>query len=605
MRLKTCKTAGSTASTGLQMAFGTDPVRLVTGFIIRFSTCLDVLSRRICIVGIAVLATLIMTSSATAAVNIRDPMNVFGNLNMQGNSISNATGKVIARDTNGDGKIDTDDIIDIAFDGPGLDSRAGFRTLSQSSSGDSNIATPKLAFRLPTDGGPDVIAGGLAGGGSVDMNQRQLTNLPAGNSPDNAATVGQVTPNSFEPVSTCRELMNLAGKRKSARLENDINCSRISQYRSKGFKPISGFKGSLDGDNHKITGLEIDRPDQNNVGLFGRLAADSPTTLMVQDLVLDEPTVKGKDDVGALVGSTGFSADYEIRNVTVLGGTVIGEDNVGGIAGDLDEARIVRSSSSSKIAPARGSTTQSGLDESLGVDAGGLAGQLGGRIVGSRFSGFITDGKEDPHFTVVGGIAGRSTGTVSRSHVEEGARIEGYANIGGLIGENSGRVVNSSVGIAAVESVGITVNINNEDEIQNQGVGALVGRNSGVVAENYAVSDPETRFDGDDLIVAGLVGENKVFGDDREDDEGVVKRNYMIGGSKQLVKGPDSDLQSVTNNQRVSQDEATGDSARNSMSNLRFQRDSDPLNPALPFASGDASGSGVPDITDRSGFRLE
>lgn len=83
------------------------------------------------------------------------------------------------------------------------------------------------------------------------------------------------------------------------------------------------FKGTFDGDKHKITGLYISVSDSDNQGLFGVVGSDGE----VKNLGVDG-RVSGGSNVGGVVG---------VNNGTVTScyntGTVSGSSNVGGIAG--------------------------------------------------------------------------------------------------------------------------------------------------------------------------------------------------------------------------------------------------------------------------------
>ena len=76
-------------------------------------------------------------------------------------------------------------------------------------------------------------------------------------------------------ISTCEELQNMSSDG-DHKLMNDIDCSNTVDWNSgAGFKPISSFSGSFDGQNHTITGLFINRPGEFDVGLFGSTATGS------------------------------------------------------------------------------------------------------------------------------------------------------------------------------------------------------------------------------------------------------------------------------------------------------------------------------------------
>ena len=75
-------------------------------------------------------------------------------------------------------------------------------------------------------------------------------------------------------ISNCEELQNMQSNG-NYYLTGDIDCSGLNS--GAGFVPIgtsydlSLFTGTFDGQEHKITGLFINRPYRNYFGLFGSL----------------------------------------------------------------------------------------------------------------------------------------------------------------------------------------------------------------------------------------------------------------------------------------------------------------------------------------------
>jgi len=142
------------------------------------------------------------------------------------------------------------------------------------------------------------------------------------------------------------------------------------------------FRGSFDGQGHKIRDLYINDPDGCEAGLFG------------------------------FVGEGGI-----IKNITVVNVTVTGCERVVGLV-ELSEG-IVRSFAGIGL---------------LWV-AGGLVGYNGGTVSNSYSSGSVTGDGE------VGGLIGHNSGTVSNSY--SSANVTSHDYVGGLAGDNSGTVSNS------------------------------------------------------------------------------------------------------------------------------------------------------------------
>jgi hypothetical protein len=78
-------------------------------------------------------------------------------------------------------------------------------------------------------------------------------------------------------------------------LGSDIDASETANWTG-GFEPISDFSGTFDGNGYEITGLTIDRPDTDNVGLFGTV------TGTVTDVGLVDCDITGYDRTGGLTG---------------------------------------------------------------------------------------------------------------------------------------------------------------------------------------------------------------------------------------------------------------------------------------------------------------
>ena len=115
-----------------------------------------------------------------------------------------------------------------------------------------------------------------------------------------------------------------------------ISYSSCTNYNR--FYCYSGFMGGLDGNNYKIKGLFINRPEEDAVGLFRNTYNDNYSALHFRNIVLENVDITGKDYVGALVGYA-YGVTYErtllFENISVSG-KVTGKDNVGGIIGYFD-----------------------------------------------------------------------------------------------------------------------------------------------------------------------------------------------------------------------------------------------------------------------------
>ena len=90
-----------------------------------------------------------------------------------------------------------------------------------------------------------------------------------------------------------------------------------------GWQPINA-RVNFDGNGHTISNMWINRPNTNNVGLFGSFGG------FITNLHLINVEISGGNNVGGIIGY--ISSYYTIKNCSVQG-TITGNDNVGGIIG--------------------------------------------------------------------------------------------------------------------------------------------------------------------------------------------------------------------------------------------------------------------------------
>ena len=108
--------------------------------------------------------------------------------------------------------------------------------------------------------------------------------------------------------------------------ENEREDCNSDGTECKGFEPIPEFSGVFIGDNKMITGLYINRPDEDSVGLFRSL---SPTA-KVTGLMLDSLVIKGKNYAGGLAG---VDKGASIERVWIFNSTIQGNSYVGMLSG--------------------------------------------------------------------------------------------------------------------------------------------------------------------------------------------------------------------------------------------------------------------------------
>ena len=100
------------------------------------------------------------------------------------------------------------------------------------------------------------------------------------------------------------------------------------------------FSGSWNGQEYVIRNLTIDRPDEDEVGFFGRMTGSN---VALRNIRLENVQIHGNDLVGGLAGSfeyTGSDEQGDIQNVLVQGTVVAEREPVGGIIGSAINAAM-------------------------------------------------------------------------------------------------------------------------------------------------------------------------------------------------------------------------------------------------------------------------
>lgn len=211
----------------------------------------------------------------------------------------------------------------------------------------------------------------------------------------------------------------------------------------KGFKPIGGdspYVGDFDGNNKAITGLYINRPDENLTGLFAKVGLNG----LVHDLSVTGANVTGRQGSGVLAGLV----DGTIENCHTSG-TLVGDDEVGGLVGGHEGWDTIRDSSSSVNVTGENSV-------------GGLVGVNYGNIYDSHATGNVAG------LIGVGGFVGSSnSGTTIEDSYATGD-VLAMAQAGGFIGGGFEMMIDSSYATGDVTATG-------HPDIEMDGVGGFAG----------------------------------------------------------------------------------------------------------------------------------
>ncbi|MPS30549.1 MAG: filamentous hemagglutinin N-terminal domain-containing protein [Alcaligenaceae bacterium] len=205
-----------------------------------------------------------------------------------------------------------------------------------------------------------------------------------------------------------------------------------------GFNPIGaagrglGFSGVFDGLGHTVDGLTINRPDAENVGLFGYLVDDS----IVRNVGLRGGSTHGGNNTGALVGVV----DGGLVSHAYSTGGVWGRDNVGGLMGSFNgRADHVYATGDVEGSGSVGGLLGYGANTSLryAYASGNVRGRTAGGLVGAAdsFSPWYTYATGDVTGTSsAGGLVGEHDhGTLWYSYAT--GKVTG-GTTGGLIGDS-------------------------------------------------------------------------------------------------------------------------------------------------------------------------
>ena len=205
------------------------------------------------------------------------------------------------------------------------------------------------------------------------------------------------------------------------------NCNADSTL-CKGFEPIGEFSGVFIGDNKIIAGLNINRPDEDSVGLFRSLAKGAKVSGIVFDTASyfgedysyeynrDKGVIQGRNYVGTLAG---VDNGAELERIYVKY-RISGEDYVGGIIG-------MKTSGSLSLSASR--DTVSGK-----VYVGGLVGGMRSlrtpNTIKDCYSIATVLGEQN-----VGGLTGYSNTAWVENSFGAG-NVVGTSDFGGLVGKD-------------------------------------------------------------------------------------------------------------------------------------------------------------------------
>ncbi|MCB9857475.1 MAG: hypothetical protein H6818_17475 [Phycisphaerales bacterium] len=192
------------------------------------------------------------------------------------------------------------------------------------------------------------------------------------------------------------------------------------------------FTGSLNGKNHVINNLKIDRPGVHNLGLFGAIG-EKATVIHVH---FTNVVIRGDElDGGGITAGALAAHNYgHVKNVTAQG-TVIMRENAGGIVGYNHKNAIVTDCQFEGHSETR-----------ISNHAGGIVGNNYGVIQHCRANAVVMT---EPSWA--GGIAGgnHEGGVISECYSD--GEVSGFVECGGIVGVvDTGSILRDSYSHASV-----------------------------------------------------------------------------------------------------------------------------------------------------------
>ncbi len=242
-------------------------------------------------------------------------------------------------------------------------------------------------------------------------------------------------------IFTAAQLDNMRKKMTSHyKLERDIDIATstyISENNTadKGWLPIGdsreSFAGGFNGNGHRITGLSINRPGKDSMGLFGQISDAT-----IENVYIADGSVIGEDSCGSIIG---YSYHSNITNCCNESVNIKGRSYAGGIIGSVYSTNITKCRNSGNV-------------ESSDDKAGGITGWTKdiSKLNICKNSGSVTSQKNH-----VGGITGYNNGTLENCFNE--GNITAYSYAGGIAGSNnvSGKIDRCiSIGNISVTNLG-------------------------------------------------------------------------------------------------------------------------------------------------------
>ena len=277
-------------------------------------------------------------------------------------------------------------------------------------------------------------------------------------------------------LNIVRNFLGEGNNGKYFKLMNDIDLTGFLTESGGAFwLPIGDYSnpffGKFDGNNKKITGLKINRPGTDNVGLFGYIIGGEIKNLRVE--IDPDGSVSGQDNVGGLVG---YIYTCIIINCYTTG-SVNGRNNIGGLIGHNESGPITNSYATGSVSGIGnnigglvGINYRSTISNSYATSSVSGSGESIGGLVGGNFQTTISNAYATGSVSgsgKVGGLVGTNNGenyesqnyTITNSYAT--GSVSGYYMIGGLVGSNLSSTIANC--FWNVETDGIAENVSGAD----------------------------------------------------------------------------------------------------------------------------------------------
>jgi len=287
-------------------------------------------------------------------------------------------------------------------------------------------------------------------------------------------------------------------------LNNDIDLtsylSEAGNNSGAGWLPIKSFRGKLNGNGYKVSGLWINRHEKNALGLFGFVSNGADIRNVGVEIDNAKGGVSGGSDgnVGGLVG--------------VNVGTISNSYATGDVSGDFSNGvggLVGKNSGTISDSYTMGMVHNNGVRILVNFNVGGLVGENDGTISDSYAMGMVHNDQSGASKRIyIGGLVGGNNGTISDSYASGKVSSAVNTDVGGLVGRNTGIIGNSYASGEVSDSCG--------------NLGGLVGRNTGTIGNSYASGKVSNKVvaSGKFGNVGGLVGLNE---------SGTINISYAIG----------------------------------------------------------------------------